>query len=51
MWLLDMFELCVNDMGGYGFEDDLTDMIVATYQPDDAQMLEPWIHEALSRSQ
>ena len=51
MWLLDMFELCVNDMGGYGFEDDLTDMIVATYQPDDAQMLELWIREALDEHQ
>lgn len=48
-WLRDMFELCVNDMGGYGFEDDLADMIVATYQPADAQVLESWIHAALDK--
>ncbi|MBL7064619.1 MAG: SWIM zinc finger family protein [Anaerolineae bacterium] len=48
-WLRDMFELCVNDMGGYGFEDDLRKMIVATYRPADVETLESWIHEALDK--
>jgi len=49
-WLRDMFELCVNDMGGYGFEDDLREMIVVTYQPADAAALESWIREALDEA-
>jgi uncharacterized Zn finger protein len=50
LWLWDMFELCVNDMGGYGFEDDLREMILATYQPADVEILESWIHEALDNA-
>lgn len=49
-WLRDMFELCVDDMGGYGFEDDLMEMVLATYRPADAEMLEAWIHEALDEA-
>ncbi len=49
-WLRDMFELCVNDMGGYGFEEALSELVIATYRPADVETLEAWIHESLGEA-